>query len=81
MSKIRSHLEIAIASIHVFSDDGQLNLAELENLLAFALRDGIVDEDEKRVLGNILTRTERDGVDADVQARIAEVRSRYGLSG
>jgi hypothetical protein len=77
--KLRSHHEIAIASIHVFTDDGRLDLAELEKLLALALRDEIVDEDEKRVLANILTRAERDGVDAEVLARIAEVRRQYGF--
>ena len=61
MSKLPSHHEIAIASIPVFSDDGHLDLVELEKLLALALRDAVVDEDEKRVLGNILTRAERDG--------------------
>jgi LDH2 family malate/lactate/ureidoglycolate dehydrogenase len=77
--KIRSHHEIAIASIHVFSDDGRLDLAELEKLLALALRDAIVDEDEKRVLANILTRAERDGVDESVLTRIDQVRQQYGF--
>ncbi len=80
MSNLRSHHAIAVASIHVFSDDGRLDLAELEKLLALALRDEVIDEDEKRVLGNILTRAERDGVAADVQARIDEVRARYGVA-
>jgi hypothetical protein len=80
MSKLRSHHEIAISSIHVFSDDGRLDLAELEKLLALALRDEVVDEDEKRVLGNILTRAERDGVAADVQSRIDELRTKYGFA-
>ena len=83
MSKLRSHHEIAITSIHVFTDDGRLDLAELEKLLALALRDEVVDEDEKRVLANILTRAERaerDGVAADVQTRIDQVRQQYGLS-
>ncbi len=80
MSKLRSHHEIAISSIHVFSDDGRLDLAELEKLLALALRDEVVDEDEKRVLANILTRAERDGVAADVQSRIDELRAKYGFA-
>jgi hypothetical protein len=80
MSKLRSHHEIAISSIHVFSDDGRLDLAELEKLLALALRDEVVDEDEKRVLANILTRAERDGVAADVQTRIDELRAKYGFA-
>jgi hypothetical protein len=80
MSKIRSHHEIAVASIQVFSDDGRLDLAELEKLLALALRDEVVDEDEKRVLGNILARAERDGVIAEVQTRIDVVRLKYGFA-
>lgn len=80
MSKLRSHNEIAITSIHVFTDDGRLDLAELEKLLALALRDEVVDEDEKRVLANILTRAERDGVAVDVQTRIDELRARYGFA-
>jgi hypothetical protein len=78
--KLRSHHEIAIASIHVFSDDGRLDAAELEKLLALALRDEIVDGDEKRVLANILGRAERDGVAPEVLARIVEVRRLYGFS-
>jgi hypothetical protein len=77
--KPRSHLDIAIASIHVFTDDGRLDLAELEKLLALALRDGVVDEDEKRVLANILLRAERDGVDEAVLTRIDQVRQQYGF--
>lgn len=80
MTKLPSHHEIAIASIHVFTDDGRLDLAELEKLLALALRDGNVDEDEKRVLGNILGRAERDGVAPEVQARIDQVRRQHGVS-
>ena len=80
MSKLRSPHEIAITSIHVFTDDGRLDLAELEILLALALRDEVVDENEKRVLANILTRAERDGVAADVQTRIDELRARYGFA-
>jgi hypothetical protein len=79
MSKLRSHHEIAITSIHVFSDDGRLDLAELDKLLALALRDEVIDEDEKRVLGNILTRAERDGVDEVVLTRIDQVRQQHGL--
>jgi hypothetical protein len=80
MSKIRSHLAIAVTSIHVFSDDGKLDLTELEKLLAPALRDEVVDEDEKRVLGNILAPAEGDGVAAEVQARIDEVGAKYGFT-
>ncbi len=51
MSSSRSHLDLTIASINIFSNDGLLDAAELDKLLQLAERDGAVDEDEKRVLG------------------------------
>jgi len=79
LSKLDSHLKLALASIPVFTDDGRMDLAELDRLLAVALEDHAVDPEEKRVLANVLARAEKDGVDAEVQARIAEVRQLHGL--
>ena len=79
LSKLDSHLKLALASIPVFTDDGRMDLAELDRLLAVALEDQVVDPEEKRVLANVLARAEKDGVDAEVQARIAEVRRLHGL--
>lgn len=75
----RSHLDLALASINVFLDDGRMDLEELERLLGLALRDGVVDEDEKRVLGNIFRRAEEAGVSAEVRQRIAEARRRHDI--
>lgn len=79
MARPDSHLEIALASIQVFADDGRMDLQELERLLELALRDERVDGDEKRVLANIFARAELDGVAADVATRIAEARQRHGI--
>jgi hypothetical protein len=79
LSKLHSHLKLALASIPVFTDDGRMDLAELDRLLAVALEDQVVDPEEKRVLANVLARAEKDGVDAEVQARIGEVRQLHGL--
>jgi hypothetical protein len=79
LSKLDSHLKLALASIPVFTDDGRMDLAELDRLLAVALEDQVVDPEEKRVLANVLARAEKDGVDTEVQARIAEVRQLHGL--
>ena len=78
--RLPDHLQLALAAIPAFVDDGRLSLEELEHLLALALRDQTIDDDERRVLANILDRAERDGVDADVQARIDEVRATHALS-
>ncbi|MGO3127576.1 MAG: hypothetical protein ACTIJY_05855 [Luteimonas sp.] len=77
--RLPDHLQLALAAIPAFTDDGRLSLEELEHLLALARRDQTIDADEQRVLGNILDRAERDGVDADVQARITQVRDTHGL--
>ncbi|WP_237054109.1 hypothetical protein [Marilutibacter chinensis] len=79
MARPQSHLEIALASIQVFTDDGRMDLQELDRLLELALRDETIDDDEKRVLANIFARAERDGVAADVATRIGEARRRHGI--
>ena len=79
VSRLNQHLKLALASIQVFTDDGRMDLAELEKLLAVAEEDGRVDDEERRVLANILKRAEQDGVGAEVQARIGEVRAKYAL--
>ena len=79
MEQAHSHLDIALASIRVFSDDGQLDVAELDGLLDLALRDRLVDADERRVLGNIFAQAEKGAVPAELAVRIAEVRRRHGI--
>ena len=78
--RLPDHLQLALAAIPAFTDDGRLSLDELEHLLGLALRDQVIDAEEQRVLGNILDRAERDGVDADVLARIQQVRGAHCLT-
>ncbi len=42
-----------------------------------ALRDGEIDDDEKRVLGNIFGRVEEHEVTPQVWARMNEVKKKY----
>ncbi|QDH68812.1 hypothetical protein [Marilutibacter alkalisoli] len=79
MTQPHSHLEIALASIRVFADDGQLDVAELNGLLDLALRDHVIDPDERRVLGNILVQAEKGPVAPEVARRIGEVRRRHDI--
>ncbi|BAW00238.1 hypothetical protein [Lysobacter enzymogenes] len=80
MAQPKSHLVIALASIQVFTNDGTLDVAELQNLLDLALRDQTIDEDEKRVLGNIFKQAELGSLDPEVQRRIAEARQQHGIA-
>lgn len=75
--RLPPHLQLALATTPLFSNDGRLDLAELESLLAKALSDHRLDEDEKRVLANVLDRAEADGVDSEVAIRIAEIRREH----
>jgi len=77
--KRHPHLDIVLASINVFSNDGRLDLSELNHLLALALRDQIVDDEEKRVLARIFTEAEKGQLTADVAQRIAEARRLHGI--
>lgn len=79
MNKPRSHLDIALASIQVFSNDGLLDTAELDKLLALAARDAVFDEDEKRVLGSIFRQAEQTRLDPAVATRIAQTRTAHGI--
>ena len=74
-----SHLEIAYSSIRVFADDGKVDLGELNFLLGLALRDGEIDEEEKRVLRNIFKQARETNLSPRVEERIREVENRYGF--
>ncbi len=74
-----SYLELAYSSIGVFTDDGTLDMGELSFLLGVALRDDRIDDDEKRVLGNIFDQAEQTGLSRAVRARIREVRRKYSI--
>ncbi len=74
-----SHLELAFKSIRIFANDGTVDMAELNQLLDIAMRDGQVDDDEKRVLGSIFRHAEKTRLSIAVRARIREVRQKYSI--
>lgn len=79
MTQPQSHIEIAYSSIRVFADDGRLDLGELNFLLGLALRDGVIDADERRVLGNVLRRALTAKPAAVVEQRILAVMKQHTL--
>lgn len=79
MPQAKSHIEIAFRSITVFADDGQLDIGEINFLLGLALRDDVIDEDERRVLGDIFAQAEKGHVPHKVQMRIDEVREKHDI--
>jgi hypothetical protein len=79
MKEPRDHLEMAFRSIECFSNDGKLQVDELKKLLNIALRDGVVDENEKRVLRSILTKLKPDELTSEMVEVIAAVRKSAGI--
>ena len=77
--KPKSHIEITIESMKVFLNDGQLDIAELNFLLGIALRDGGINDDERRVLKNIIAQAEKSALDPTTRAHIEQVKSEYDL--
>lgn len=75
----RDHLEMAYRSIEAFSNDGRLQLDELKQILDIALRDGVVDENEKRVLRSIVAKLKDDELTPEVRAAVARLVGQAGL--
>jgi tellurite resistance protein len=79
MAESRDYLEIAFRSIECFSDDGKLRVDELQKLVDVAMRDGVVDENEKRILRKILSRLKTDELTPEMLAKIDSVRMLVGI--
>ena len=75
----KDYLEMTFKSIVCFANDGKLLVSELEELLKIALRDGVVDDNEKRVLKNIFSRLTPSELTKEMQEKIDEIRSKFGI--
>ncbi len=72
-------MEIAYNAIPVFANDGTIDMEELNFLLGLALKDGEIDDDEKRVLGRIFGKVGIDEVEPRVWEKITAVRKKYNI--
>jgi len=69
----RDYLEMTFRSINCFANDGKLDAQELGEILEIAERDGEIDQNEIRVLQNIIARIKPLEVDEALKAKLAEV--------
>lgn len=74
MAESRDYLEMTFHSINCFADDGSLDVDELNQIMDIALRDGVVDDNEKRVLANILGRLNAHELTGEMAVRVDEIR-------
>ena len=75
----KDYLEISARSIAAFANDGILDIHEFDELLGIALREDVVDENEKRVLSNIIDRLTDRELTPQLRNRITEVRTAYAF--
>lgn len=78
MSEPRDYLEMSFRSIRCFSDDGRLDVHELGTLLDIAERDGVIDDNEIRVLKKIIAQVRPEEIDQAMRDKIAEVTQKIG---
>lgn len=77
--ELNSHLKIALASIHCFTDDGTLDIGEVNYLLGLAMADNVIDDEEKDVLATIFNKVSQSEVTPTVWARISEIRAKHSI--
>ncbi|TQV88513.1 hypothetical protein [Aliikangiella coralliicola] len=79
MAESRDYLELSFRSIECFADDGKLDAAELGKLLDIAEKDGEIDQNEIRVLNNIISRIKPHEVDEAMKMKLEEVSKKIAM--
>jgi len=78
MSESRDYLEMSFHSIWCFSNDGKLDAGELGKIMAIAEKDGVIDQNEIRVLRNIVAGIKPYEVDELMREKLQELSLKIG---
>ena len=70
MTESKDYIEMAFRSIECFSDDGKLNAKALDKVISIAERDGVIDQNEIRVLQKIISKIKPEEVDDAVRKKL-----------
>jgi len=73
MRESRDYLEMSFRSIECFADDGKIDAVELGKILAIAEKDGVIDQNEIRVLRGIISRIKPEEVDAAMREQLKKI--------
>lgn len=79
MTEARDYLELSFRSIQCFTNDGKLDANELGKLIELAERDGVIDQNEIRVLTNIVARIKPYEIDAAMKQKLQELSEKIGV--
>jgi len=78
MSESKDYIEMAFRSIECFKKDGKLDAKELDNIIKIAERDGIIDQNEIRVLQKIIAKIKPDEVDDAMRKKLSQLAKKIG---
>lgn len=73
MTEAKSHIEMALKSAEAFTNGGKLDAKELTEIIDIAERDNVIDQDEIRVLRNMISRVDPSEVNSTMRAKLAEL--------
>lgn len=73
MAEARDYLEMTFRSIECFANDGKLDAEELGKILRIAEIDGVIDQNEIRVLRNIISKVNPSEVDDAMKAMLKTI--------
>jgi hypothetical protein len=66
-------------SLSAFANDGTLDSGELDFIKRLALRDGVIDEDERIVLSNIFSRVPEGKTAPEIMTAIREFKKHFAI--
>jgi len=78
MSESKDYIEMAFRSIECFKKDGKLDAKELDSIIKIAERDGIIDQNEIRVLQKIIAKIKPDEVDDAMRRKLSQLAKKIG---
>ncbi len=70
MTESKDYIEMAFRSIECFSNDGKLNTKALDDVIRIAERDGVIDQNEIRVLQKNISKIKPEEVDSRVRQKL-----------
>ncbi len=75
----RDYLEMTTRSISAFADNGRMDIHAFNEIVDIALRDRMVDENEKRVLRKIIQMLLPHELTEELASRVGEVKLAFGI--
>ena len=66
-------------AIKCFSNDGRLDVNELDQIVKIALADGVVDDEERKVLKNIIYNLTSEDLSPEMWNRVEQLVAHFSL--